>query len=61
MKQTKRIWKTGMIAVASAWSMSAWSQPTLPGDYVTFQKTGETVDTVTVGSRMAYRVKGDPV
>jgi hypothetical protein len=56
-----RICKTGMIAVALTWSAGVWAQPSLPGDYVTFQKVDETIDTVTVGSRMAYRVKGDAV
>ncbi|MDR1667981.1 MAG: hypothetical protein LBS03_09910 [Bacteroidales bacterium] len=56
-----RICKAGMIAIALTWSASTWAQPTLPDDYVTFQEVGETVDTVTVGSRMAYKVRGDAV
>ncbi|MDR1865203.1 MAG: hypothetical protein LBR08_06485 [Bacteroidales bacterium] len=36
-------------------SKSTWTGPTLPGDYVTFQTAGQETDTVTVGSRVAYR------
>ena len=59
--KTNIIIKTALFAVASVvLSATAWAQPTLPADYVTFQKAGESIDTVTVGSRMAYKVDGDP-
>ncbi len=60
--KTSKVLKIGFFAAAFALlSIGVYAQPTLPGDYVTFQKVGEGVDTVTVGSRMAYKVAGDPI
>ncbi len=57
------ILKTGFFAVAmTLCSAGVFAQPSLPGDYTQFSASGtrESIDTVTVGSRMAYRTAGDP-
>lgn len=59
--KTNNIFKSIFLIVAVLFSANLLAQPTLPDDYVSFQKAGEEVDTVTVGSKMAYRVDGDPV
>lgn len=58
------ILKTGLFAAAMILCTAVvFAQPTLPGDYVKFAAAGEreSIDSVTVGSRMAYRMAGDPV
>jgi hypothetical protein len=58
------ILKTGLFAAAmTLCTAGVFAQPTLPGDYVKFATAGEreSIDSVTVGSRMAYRMAGDPV
>ena len=53
---------SGIIALTILLSTKIFAQPTLPGDYVPFSAAGpESIDTVTVGSHMAYKVAGDPV
>lgn len=52
------------LSVVSAFAQShpsAWTPPSLPTDYVGFDVTGETTDTVTAGSRMAYRQQAPAV
>jgi hypothetical protein len=55
--KANNIFKAIFLAVAVLFSANLLAQPTLPGDYVSFQKTGEETDTVTVGSRMAYKME----